>query len=232
MIARKTRRVTVQTIHVCHPQEISLQSSFLYNRPLQKVWLLYSHGDLNRSSRSFNIKTNDNYQMAPCSTGTTSELSRLSSWHRVVPKRAASFERRKGEVLRLIAFQLPPTGPLPPAPAGQLDGPGQLDVQDLTGSPCVLGAQWSLIDPPLPSWRVCFVGCLMSQQHTSGSQGRICSDYCTCCHTEIEVADQTLYLIQLQYIDTSSSADLVTSGAEPGTHLRANFKSWHDWAMV
>ena len=32
-------------------------------------------------------------------------------------------------------------------------------------------------------------GCLMSQQHASVSQGRICSDYFACCHTEIEVAD-------------------------------------------
>ena len=35
------------------------------------------------------------------------------------------------------------------------------------------------------------VGCLTSQQHASVSQGRICSDKCTCCHTEREVADQT-----------------------------------------
>ena len=38
------------------------------------------------------------------------------------------------------------------------------------------------------------VGCLTSQQHASISQGRICSDNFTCCHTEIEVADQTVYL--------------------------------------
>ena len=31
-----------------------------------------------------------------------------------------------------------------------------------------------------------FVGCLTSQQHASVSQGRICSDIFTCCHTEIE----------------------------------------------
>ena len=34
-----------------------------------------------------------------------------------------------------------------------------------------------------------FVGCLTSQQHVSVSQGRICSDKFTCCHTEIQVAD-------------------------------------------
>ena len=37
-----------------------------------------------------------------------------------------------------------------------------------------------------------FVGCLTSQQHTSVSQGRICTDNFTCCHTEIEAADQTM----------------------------------------
>ena len=43
--------------------------------------------------------------------------------------------------------------------------------------------------------KVClFVGCLTSQQHASVSQGWMCSDNLTCCHTEIEVADQTFYL--------------------------------------
>ena len=46
------------------------------------------------------------------------------------------------------------------------------------------------------------VGCLTSQQHASVSQGQICSDSFTCCHTEIEVADQTFYLTQTQYTDT------------------------------
>ena len=42
---------------------------------------------------------------------------------------------------------------------------------------------------------VCWlVGCLTSHQQASVSQGRICSDNLTCCHTEIEVADQTFYL--------------------------------------
>ena len=31
-----------------------------------------------------------------------------------------------------------------------------------------------------------FVGCLTSQQHASESQGSICTDNFTCCHTEIE----------------------------------------------
>ena len=33
----------------------------------------------------------------------------------------------------------------------------------------------------------------MSQQHARVSQRRICSDNCTCCHTEREVADQTFF---------------------------------------
>ena len=47
-----------------------------------------------------------------------------------------------------------------------------------------------------------FVGWLTSQQQASVSQGRICSDNFTCCHTEIEAADQTFHLTQSQYTDT------------------------------
>ena len=71
-----------------------------------------------------------------------------------------------------------------------------------------------------------FVGCLTSQQHASVSQGRICSDNFTCCHTEIEVADQTFSLTQSQYTDTgptSPSADPITPGAWQGSHWSANF---------
>ena len=59
------------------------------------------------------------------------------------------------------------------------------------------------------------------------SQGRICSDNFTCCHTEIEVADQTLYLTQSQYTDTgptSPSTDPITPGAWQGSHWCANFE--------
>ena len=72
----------------------------------------------------------------------------------------------------------------------------------------------------------CLLACLTSQQHASISQGRICSDNCTCCHTEIEVADQTLYLTQSQYTDTGStspSADPISPGACQGSHWSANF---------
>ena len=69
------------------------------------------------------------------------------------------------------------------------------------------------------------VGCLTSQQQASVSQGRICSDNFTCCHTEIEVADQTFYLTQSQYTDTgltSPSADPIMPGAWQGSHWSAN----------
>ena len=70
------------------------------------------------------------------------------------------------------------------------------------------------------------VGCLMSQQQARVSQGRICSDNFTCCHTEIQVAYQTFYLTQSQYTDTgptSPSADPITPGAWQGSHWSANF---------
>ena len=60
------------------------------------------------------------------------------------------------------------------------------------------------------------LACLTSQQHASVSQGRICSDNFTCCHTETEVADQTFHLTQSQYTDTgptSPSADSIMPGA-------------------
>ena len=51
--------------------------------------------------------------------------------------------------------------------------------------------------------KICLlVGCLTSQQHANVSQGRICSDKFTCCHTEIEGADPTLHLTQSQCTDT------------------------------
>ena len=70
------------------------------------------------------------------------------------------------------------------------------------------------------------VWALTSQQHACVSQGRICSDNLTCCHTETEVADQTLHLPQSQYTDTgptSPSTEPITPGAGQGSHLSANF---------
>ena len=86
------------------------------------------------------------------------------------------------------------------------------------------------IQSMLISWRsVCLllVGCLTSQQHASVSQGRICTDSFTCCHTEMEAADQTFYLTQSQYTDTgptSPRADPITPGAWQGSHWSANFE--------
>ena len=48
----------------------------------------------------------------------------------------------------------------------------------------------------------------------------------TSCHNEIEVADQTFYLIQSQYTDTgptSPSADHITPGAWQGSHWSGFF---------
>ena len=71
------------------------------------------------------------------------------------------------------------------------------------------------------------VGCLTSQQHASVSQGRICTDNFTCCHTEREVADHTFYLTQSQYTDTgptSPSTDPIMPGVWQGSHWSANFE--------
>ena len=69
------------------------------------------------------------------------------------------------------------------------------------------------------------VGCLTSQQQASVSQGRICSDNFTCCHTEVEAADRTFYLTQSQYTDIgpiSPSADPRTPGVWQGSHWSAS----------
>ena len=71
------------------------------------------------------------------------------------------------------------------------------------------------------------VCCSMSQRHDSVSQGRVCSDNFSCCHTETEVADQTLLLTGSQYTDTgptSPSADPTPSGAGHVSHWSANFE--------
>ena len=80
---------------------------------------------------------------------------------------------------------------------------------------------------------VCLLlSCLTSQQHASVSQGRICSDNFTCCHTEMQVADPTFHLTQSQYINTgptSPSTDPITPGAWQGSHWSAIFLSlWYD----
>ena len=82
--------------------------------------------------------------------------------------------------------------------------------------------------------RVCLLwaGCSTSQQHASVSQGRICSDNFTCCHTEIEPADPTFHLTQSQYTDTrltSPSTDPIMPGAWQGRAGECQFLShWYD----
>ena len=89
-----------------------------------------------------------------------------------------------------------------------------------------------VLQPSFRLWNCLLVGCLTSQQQASVSQGRICSDNFTGCHTEIEVADQTFYLTKSQYTDTgptSPSADPISPGAWQGSHWSANFLShWYD----
>ena len=68
-----------------------------------------------------------------------------------------------------------------------------------------------------------FVGWLLNVPATCYrvSQGRICSDNFTPCHTEIEAADQTFHLTQSQHTDigpTSPSTDPITPGAWQGSH--------------
>ena len=73
-----------------------------------------------------------------------------------------------------------------------------------------------------------FVGFFTSRQHASVSQGRICSDSCMCCHTQIEVGDQMCYLTQSQSTDTGStcpSADPIMPGTLRGSH-------WSTYAQV
>ena len=69
------------------------------------------------------------------------------------------------------------------------------------------------------------VGCLTFQQHTSVSQGRICTDSGTCCHTQIEVAFQTFYLNQSQNTDigpTNPGDDPIMPNAWQGSHCCTN----------
>ena len=76
--------------------------------------------------------------------------------------------------------------------------------------------------------RSLLVSYLTSQLHANVSQGRICTDNFTCCHTEIEVTDQTFHFTQSQYTDTgptSPSADPITPGAWQGSHWSANFEA-------
>ena len=79
--------------------------------------------------------------------------------------------------------------------------------------------------PQILTWQL-FLACLPSHQHASVPQGQICSDMCMCCHTEIEVADQTFYLTSSQYTDngpTSPSTDPVLPGARHGSNWSTSY---------
>ena len=98
------------------------------------------------------------------------------------------------------------------------------------GAPSIRRSRAGLHTKAVASRRGMFLGWLLnltSQQHARVSQGPICSDKFTCCHTETEVADQTVYLTQSQYTDTgltSPSTDPITPGAWQGSRWRANFQ--------
>ena len=103
---------------------------------------------------------------------------------------------------------------------------GTLD-QRANDAVCIIEIHTKTIWVENESFFLCCVGCLTSQQHACASQGRVCSDNFTCCHTEIEVADQTFYLTQSQYTDTgptSPSADPATPSAWQGRHRGTTFK--------
>ena len=104
---------------------------------------------------------------------------------------------------------------------------GRMPLKWLSSNALTSGAVDAGIDPHpshlrIPKFVCLFVGCL-----SSVSQGRICTDNFTCCHTEIEAADQTFHLTQSQYTDTgptTPSADPITPGAWQGSHWSANFE--------
>ena len=74
------------------------------------------------------------------------------------------------------------------------------------------------------------VVCLTSQQHASVSQGRICTDNSTYCHTEIEVADPAFFLTQSQYTDTGPISGMTQPGnsARRETRRCRQRKRWQD----
>ena len=58
------------------------------------------------------------------------------------------------------------------------------------------------------------LGCLTSQQHATYLRGGSAENI-TCCHTELEISDQTFHLTQSLYTDsrpTSPNTDLLTPG--------------------
>ena len=75
------------------------------------------------------------------------------------------------------------------------------------------------------------VGWLMPQQQAGISQGRICSENCACCHTQIEAADQTRCLAKSQFAETgptSPRVDPTTLCACQGRHMHQCLSHWYD----
>ena len=68
-----------------------------------------------------------------------------------------------------------------------------------------------------------FVVCLTSQQHASVSQGWICSDNCTCCHTEIEVCRSNSHPVTVYWCPANQSQPWpYNARCLAGSHWSAN----------
>ena len=125
---------------------------------------------------------------------------------------------------RTIRQLAPPPPPPPSCPSPSFTRLRHCPSLPPSPHPSLLYFPVGLVErhPPGVCW---LVSCLTSQQHASVSQGQICTDNLTCCHTEIKVADQTFYLTQSQCPDTgptSPSADPIMPGAWQGNHWSAN----------
>ena len=104
----------------------------------------------------------------------------------------------------VLGFPLPRLNPL----LLHRQGPGNLDTHTVVVvvvvddvAIVVVAAAAAVVDVVVDDdvYVVCgggswLVGCFTSQQQASVSQGRICFNKCTCCHTEIESADKTCYM--------------------------------------
>ena len=107
-----------------------------------------------------------------------------------------------------------------------LCGPTAVDIKGNTGVPKVKGAPQPLltgnfgtassavsaVHEEVPVRGSCgenhvlSVGCTASRQPDGVSQGRLGSDICTRCHTEIEAVDQTCYLTWSHDVDTAANS--------------------------
>ena len=69
-----------------------------------------------------------------------------------------------------------------------------------------------------------FVGCLTSQQHASVSQGRICSDNFTCCHTEVEVAVLLLLILLMFHHHNLFTRGVMVNTSVPAVSVGARVR--------